>query len=63
MAEKKITYAEAIAEIEQILGRMKQEQTSVDTLVADVKRATELIDMCRERLVDVEATIKKQLEQ
>ncbi len=63
MAEKKITYAEAIAEIEQILGRMKQEQTSVDTLAADVKRATELIEMCRERLVDVEATIKKQLEQ
>jgi exodeoxyribonuclease VII small subunit len=62
MSEKKITYAEAIAEIEQILGRMKQEQ-GIDTLAADVKRATALIAMCRERLNDVEATIKAELEQ
>lgn len=62
MSEKKITYAEAIAEIEQILGRMKQEQ-GIDTLTADVKRATTLIAMCRERLNDVEATIKAELEQ
>lgn len=62
MSEKKITYAEAIAEIEQILARMKQEQ-GIDTLAADVKRATALIAMCRERLNDVEATIKAELEQ
>lgn len=62
MSEKKITYAEAIAEIEQILARMKQEQ-GIDTLAADVKRATALIAMCREQLNDVEATIKAELEQ
>lgn len=62
MSEKNITYAEAIAEIEQILARMKQEQ-GIDTLAADVKRATALIAMCRERLNDVEATIKAELEQ
>lgn len=57
-----MTYAEAVAEIEQILGRMKQEQASIDTLAADVKRATELIAFCREQLYNVEATIKEQLE-
>ena len=62
MTKKKLTYTEAMAEIEQILGRMKQEQASIDTLAADVKRATELIAFCREQLYNVEATIKEQLE-
>ena len=34
-----------------------------DTLAADVKRATELIAYCRERLYNVEADVKSQLEQ
>lgn len=62
MTKKSMTYAEAVAEIEQILGRMKQEQASIDTLAADVNRATELIAFCREQLYNVEATIKEQLE-
>ena len=62
MATKKLSYSEAVAEIEQILGRMKQEQASIDTLAEDVKRATELIAFCREQLYNVEATIKEQLE-
>lgn len=62
MTKKSMTYAEAVAEIEQILGRMKQEQASIDTLAEDVKRATELIAFCREQLYNVEATIKEQLE-
>lgn len=62
MTKKSMTYAEAVAEIEQILGRMKQEQASIDTLAEDVKRATELIVFCREQLYKVESTIKEQLE-
>lgn len=62
MTKKSMTYAEAVAEIEQILRRMKQEQASIDTLAEDVKRATELIAFCREQLYNVEATIKEQLE-
>lgn len=59
-----MTYAEASQEIEQILARLKQEQmTGIDTLAADVKRATELIAYCREMLYDVEAAVKSQLEQ
>ena len=63
MAQKKLTYAEATAEIEQILARLRSDQTaSIDTLAADVKRATELIAYCRERLYNVEADVKSQLE-
>lgn len=61
MASKKLTYSEAEAEIEQILTRLKSEQTDVDKLSAEVKRATELIAQCKARLVEVEATVKAQL--
>ena len=61
MTKKSITYAEAVAEIEQILTRLKSEQTDVDKLSAEVKRATELIAQCKARLTEVEATVKEQL--
>ena len=61
MTKKSMTYAEAVAEIEQILSRLKSEQVDVDRLSAEVKRATELIAQCKARLVEVEATVKAQL--
>ena len=61
MATKKLTYSEAVAKIEQILTRLKSEQTDVDKLSAEVKRATELIAQCKARLTEVEATVKAQL--
>ena len=39
------------------------EQTEVDTLSEELKRATELIARCKEQLHQVEATVKKQLEE
>ena len=42
-SEKRPTYAEAVAEIEDILSRLRGERIGVDELTAAVKRATELI--------------------
>ncbi len=63
MPKKKLTYTEAIAEIEQILSRLRNEQTDVDTLAAEVKRATELIAQCKAQLTDVEKAVKAELEE
>ena len=63
MAKKKLTYTEAVAEIEQILARLRGEQIDVDTLASEVKRATELIAQCRAQLTDVEKAVKAQLEE
>lgn len=63
MAKKKPTYTEAVAEIEQILSRLRGEQIDVDTLAAEVKRATELIAQCKAQLTDVEQAVKEQLEE
>ena len=62
MAKKELTYAEAMAEIEKILGRLRSEEMNVDGLAAEVKRATELIASCKERLRKAEADVNKVLE-
>ena len=64
MAKKReLSYAAAMAEIEQILGRFRNEELSVDDLTKEVKRATELISLCKERLLKAEQSVKKVLEE
>lgn len=55
MATKKtdvssIGYAEAVAELEEILDGLEGEDVDVDHLSAQVKRAADLIELCRRRL-------------
>jgi exodeoxyribonuclease VII small subunit len=51
------TYTEAIAEVEAILARFSSGTLDVDTLAAEVKRATELIRTCKERLARAEKEV------
>ena len=60
---KSMTYKEAIAEIEQILKSLREEQNSIDTLSERVARATELIALCRENLRKAENDVNKVLEE
>lgn len=62
MAKKAVKYADAIREIEQILEKLRTEQLDVDTLAAEVKRASELISACKSRLTEVEQEVGKILE-
>ena len=48
--KKEIGYAEALAELEEILGGLEEEDVDVDTLAEQVQRAAELIELCRERI-------------
>ncbi len=60
--ESKITYEEATKQIEEILMRLRNNEISVDDLSKEVKRATELITLCRNKLTTAEADLKKILE-
>lgn len=60
--KKQPSYTEAMTEIETILKRFRAEEMSVDDLTREVKRATELIALCKERLLRSEAEVKKVLE-
>jgi exodeoxyribonuclease VII small subunit len=53
MAEDDISqpgYAEALAELEAILADLEDDHVDVDVLAAKVKRAAELIELCRARI-------------
>lgn len=59
MAKKKITYAEAMSELEVILARLRSDELSVDDLAKSVARATELIAECRAILTTTEEEVEK----
>lgn len=62
MENKEITYSEALAELEQILQTIEEGSSDIDTLASKVTRATELIKLCRSRLLKVEGEVKEILE-
>ncbi len=62
MAKKEISYSEAMAEIDKILARLRNEEMDVDSLATEVKRATELIARCKERPGKSETEVRKILE-
>ena len=47
---EELSYDEAVAELKDILGDMQNETLSIDDLTASIKRASELLQSCRDRL-------------
>jgi exodeoxyribonuclease VII small subunit len=45
-----ISYVEALAELERILDELDGDEVDVDVLGARVKRAAELLRLCRDRI-------------
>ena len=62
MAKKTIGYSEAVNEIEQILQQIEEGELDVDQLAKKVKRATELIKLCKLKLRNTEEEVNKILE-
>lgn len=58
MSNKELNYAEAIAEVEKIVGRLRSGELSIDELSSSVARATELIALCRSRLTATEVEVE-----
>jgi exodeoxyribonuclease VII small subunit len=62
MAEKKkLTYSQAIGELEKIINEIEAESVDVDVLAEKVKRATYLIKFCKSNLRTTEEEVKKVL--
>lgn len=56
--EEKLSYKEAMAEIEQIVARLEENKLDVDELGAKVKRVAELIAFCKAKLHDTEEEVE-----
>lgn len=63
MAKKiDISYTKAMAEIESILKQLQSADCDVESLATKVKRASELIELCRKKLYKAEADVEKLFE-
>lgn len=59
MATKKISYAQAYEELNSILSKIESGELDVDDLTSHVKKATELLKLCKSKLYDTESEIEK----
>ena len=57
-----ISYTEAMAEIEKILNSLQSADCDVEVLAQKVKRASELISLCRTKLRKAEQEVEKLFE-
>ncbi len=60
---KNISYTEAFEELHEIVSEIEQGEISVDELSAKVKRAAELIKICKTKLTTTEEDVNKILKE
>ena len=64
MTKPKITYSEAVAELESILLELENNQeVNMDTIAERVKRAAFLMEFCKKQLHELDEELEKMLEQ
>ena len=59
MSKKLIKYSEATSELGDILSDLESERIDVDDVSLKVKRAIELIKLCRNRISKTELEVRK----
>lgn len=59
MGKKVIKYSEAVEELDSILSELESERVDVDDVAVKVKKAIELIKLCRERIEKTELEVIK----
>lgn len=61
--EKKLTYSQAVAELENIVREMQSENCNIDNLSAYTTRSLELLKMCKAKLQTTDEELKKILKE
>lgn len=57
-----LSYEDAIEELEQLVAKIEDEQIGVDDLTAKVRRASKLIELCRDKIEDTETEVEAIIE-
>ncbi len=55
---KKLSFGEAVTEVEQILERLEDDEVDIDQLSAEVARAVALLQVCRDKLSRTEGEVR-----
>lgn len=59
---KKITYTQAFEELQAIVAEMENAEIGIDLLDARIKRAAELLKICKDKLYKTEKNVQDALE-
>jgi len=63
MTAKRISYSEAMAEIEDILEKIENEELDVDELAEKVKRVSVLLKTCKDKLTKTNEQVEQILKE
>lgn len=55
--KKELTYEAALAELEEIVGKIERGELAIDQLTTHLKRAQELLAFCKTQLTQVETDV------
>ena len=61
MAKNEIKYEEAVAKLEEIVEKMENDELDIDQLSEQLKRAKDLVKLCKAKLTKTDEEIKKLL--
>ena len=56
---KEIKYEEALSELQAIVNKMENDELDIDQMSEKLKRAQELIKLCKDKLTKTDEEIKK----
>lgn len=57
--EQELSYSTAVSELDEILAELEDDSLDVDILGDRVKRASELISFCRERITSAQTQVEQ----
>ena len=59
MVRKDLKYEEAMATLEQIVAHMENNELDLDTMSEELKKAQQLIKLCKDKLTKADQEIRK----
>ncbi|MDA8017730.1 MAG: exodeoxyribonuclease VII small subunit [Thermoanaerobaculia bacterium] len=57
------TFTDAMTELESILTRLDEDSVDIDRLAKELRRATELLELCRSKIRKAEAEVTQIVQQ
>ncbi|VBB45621.1 Exonuclease VII small subunit [uncultured Paludibacter sp.] len=64
MSKQKTTYTEAVTELEKILADLENNaEVDMEQISGKVKRAAELLNICKKQLHEIDAELEKMLDE
>ena len=61
--DKQVKYEEVMRQLEEIVAKIENNELDIDELTTQLKKAKELISLCKEKLVKTDEELKRILEE